>query len=148
VRNARDLPREVLALQATSPSTFAVTALGGHAFAWVKPAGPAGPDQLIVADALTLQSWMKDEWKQGSITGWPDTIGECLLFKLAQTFNCSCSIIVYILSCKVCQDQLCYCLPLVLLVALHQQLSCCAQRSWQQAAAAPHSTCTQPSLLP
>lgn len=78
VHDARDLPREVLALQATSPATFAVTALDGHRFAWVKPAGPAGPEQLIVADPATLQSWMKDEWKIGSVTGWPDTIGQLL----------------------------------------------------------------------
>jgi hypothetical protein len=77
VRDARDLSKEVLFLQATSPSTFAVTALGGHRFAWIKPAGPAGPDQLIVADPLTLQEWMKDEWKNGTITGWPETISEC-----------------------------------------------------------------------
>jgi hypothetical protein len=77
VHDARDLPKEVLALQATSPATFAVTALAGHRFAWVKPAGPGGPDQLLAADPLTVQNWFKAEWERGSVTGWPDTLSEC-----------------------------------------------------------------------
>lgn len=78
VHDARDLPREVLALQATSPNTFAVTALDRHHFAWVKPAGPNGPDSLLVADPLTVQNWFKAEWPRGSVTGWPETISKLL----------------------------------------------------------------------
>jgi hypothetical protein len=81
VRNARDLPKEVLALQATSPSTFAVTALAGHHFAWIKPAGAIGPEQLLAADPQIVQSWFKDEWELGSVTGWPDTISECRCYR-------------------------------------------------------------------
>lgn len=77
MKDARDLPREVLALQATSPNTFAVTALDRHRFAWVKPAGPNGPDSLLVAEPLTVQNWFKAEWPRGSVTGWPETISEC-----------------------------------------------------------------------
>jgi hypothetical protein len=77
VHDARGLPRDVLALQATSPNSFAVSALDGHRFAWVKPAGPSGPDSLLVADPLTVQDWFKDEWPTGSVTGWPETISKC-----------------------------------------------------------------------
>jgi hypothetical protein len=76
VRDARDLPKEVLALQATSPNTFAVTALAGHRWAWVKPRGPGGPDSLLAADPLTVQNWFKDEWALGTMTAWPETLSE------------------------------------------------------------------------
>lgn len=80
VHDATGLPREVLALQATSPNSFAVTALDGHRFAWVQPAGPTKPNiplALLAADPSTVCDWFKDEWRMGSVTGWPETISEC-----------------------------------------------------------------------
>eukprot|EP00775_Hariotina_reticulata_P007337 gene7337-7549_t len=78
IKDSRNLPKEVLYLQATNPNKFAVTALDGHRFAITKSQTPAGPvDVLWLADPATMREWFKDEWKF-NVTNWPPTISKIL----------------------------------------------------------------------
>eukprot|EP00775_Hariotina_reticulata_P007331 gene7331-7543_t len=72
VKDSRNLPREVLFLQATNPNKFAVTALDGRKFAYTK--SPSGADQLWVADPITMRVWLNNEWAMGFVPEWPASI--------------------------------------------------------------------------
>ena len=54
----------------TRPNWIATDALGGCPFAH------SSTGTLYIADPPTVEQWMPQEWQLGTVTNWPDTIGE------------------------------------------------------------------------